>query len=396
MQWIPIFLVSRDICNLIVWIWFCVHKGIHWGSFLRWVLEFLPFDLYCKSIPIVLTCMSCVSLHFFSSSSFYRLLFCLWIWFFRFFILIMNLNWLGQRPLLSLWSKYWRILTSFFWNWTILVAINDLSFYSSMSFSEAVLQVLSGAVPFCPNPYSSSLNKFPIKSYLKRRKQRGLWNIRSRVDHNCKRIYGVQKVRGISHGNTAINQSRFLNCQCQPVDSVSETVGDNGNGSWFKDPTKQVSPIHSGESKKVLNFEDVQPLKNDKEVFTTNGVMCKDMQYDNSKISVEDEAWNLLRESMVYYCGSPIGTIAALDTSSSSVLNYDQVFIRDFIPSGIAFLLKGEYDIVRNFILHTLQLQVYTCSNFFFFIFLLQSIIYIWLRHLRSFLLLLSFFLDMD
>lgn len=306
---------------------------------------------------------------FFSSSSFYRLLFCLWIWFFRFFILIMNLNWLGQRPLLSLWSKYWRILTSFFWNWTILVAINDLSFYSSMSFSEAVLQVLSGAVPFCPNPYSSSLNKFPIKSYLKRRKQRGLWNIRSRVDHNCKRIYGVQKVRGISHGNTAINQSRFLNCQCQPVDSVSETVGDNGNGSWFKDPTKQVSPIHSGESKKVLNFEDVQPLKNDKEVFTTNGVMCKDMQYDNGKISVEDEAWNLLRESMVYYCGSPIGTIAALDTSSSSVLNYDQVFIRDFIPSGIAFLLKGEYDIVRNFILHTLQLQVYTCSNFFFLYF---------------------------
>ncbi|MBA0558014.1 hypothetical protein Golob_015055, partial [Gossypium lobatum] len=62
-------------------------------------------------------------------------------------------------------------------------------------------------------------------------------------------------------------------------------------------------------------------------------------------------------ESVVYYCGNPIGTIAASDTSSSSILNYDQVFIRDFIPSGIAFLLKGEYDIVRNFILHTLQLQ---------------------------------------
>lgn len=61
---------------------------------------------------------------------------------------------------------------------------------------------------------------------------------------------------------------------------------------------------------------------------------------------------------MVYYCGSPIGTIAANDPNSTSVLNYDQVFIRDFIPSGIAFLLKGEYDIVRNFILYTLQLQV--------------------------------------
>ncbi|GJS29934.1 alkaline/neutral invertase E, chloroplastic-like protein [Tanacetum coccineum] len=40
----------------------------------------------------------------------------------------------------------------------------------------------------------------------------------------------------------------------------------------------------------------------------------------------------------------------------SSILQ-SGVFIRDFIPSGIAFLLKGEYDIVRNFILHTLQLQ---------------------------------------
>jgi hypothetical protein len=74
--------------------------------------------------------------------------------------------------------------------------------------------------------------------------------------------------------------------------------------------------------------------------------------------SVEDEAWDLLRESVVNYCGSPVGTIAANDPNDSNPANYDQVFIRDFIPSGIAFLLKGEYEIVRNFILHTLQLQV--------------------------------------
>lgn len=74
--------------------------------------------------------------------------------------------------------------------------------------------------------------------------------------------------------------------------------------------------------------------------------------------TIEDEAWDLLRQSVVFYCGNPIGTIAANDPNSTSVLNYDQVFIRDFIPSGIAFLLKGEYDIVRNFILYTLQLQV--------------------------------------
>jgi hypothetical protein len=75
---------------------------------------------------------------------------------------------------------------------------------------------------------------------------------------------------------------------------------------------------------------------------------------------VEDEAWGLLRESVVRYCGSPVGTIAACDPNDASPLNYDQVFIRDFVPSGIAFLLKGDYEIVRNFILHTLQLQVIT------------------------------------
>lgn len=75
-------------------------------------------------------------------------------------------------------------------------------------------------------------------------------------------------------------------------------------------------------------------------------------------VAVEDQGWELLRESVVQYCGSPVGTIAACDPDDPTPLNYDQVFIRDFVPSGVAFLLKGEYDIVRNFILHTLQLQV--------------------------------------
>jgi hypothetical protein len=45
------------------------------------------------------------------------------------------------------------------------------------------------------------------------------------------------------------------------------------------------------------------------------------------------------------------------------MLNYDQVFIRDFVPSAIAFLLKGESDIVKNFLLHTLQLQVSSATE---------------------------------
>ncbi|KAJ0667018.1 putative six-hairpin glycosidase [Helianthus annuus] len=71
----------------------------------------------------------------------------------------------------------------------------------------------------------------------------------------------------------------------------------------------------------------------------------------------EKEAWRLLREAVVTYCGSPVGTLAANDPGDKMPLNYDQVFIRDFVPSALAFLLKGEGEIVRNFLLHTLQLQ---------------------------------------
>ncbi|KAF8387611.1 hypothetical protein HHK36_026264 [Tetracentron sinense] len=72
---------------------------------------------------------------------------------------------------------------------------------------------------------------------------------------------------------------------------------------------------------------------------------------------IEKEAWNLLRSAIVSYCGSPVGTVAANDSADKQPLNYDQVFIRDFVPSALAFLLNGEGEIVRNFLLHTLQLQ---------------------------------------
>lgn len=80
--------------------------------------------------------------------------------------------------------------------------------------------------------------------------------------------------------------------------------------------------------------------------------------------AMEKEAWALLREAVVTYCGQSVGTIAANDPTDPFPLNYDQVFIRDFIPSALAFLLNGEYDIVRNFIHHTLQLQVHFVQAF--------------------------------
>ncbi|KAL9234621.1 hypothetical protein vseg_009474 [Gypsophila vaccaria] len=71
------------------------------------------------------------------------------------------------------------------------------------------------------------------------------------------------------------------------------------------------------------------------------------------------EAWEALRRSMVNFRGQPVGTIAAYDHASEEVLNYDQVFVRDFVPSALAFLMNGEPDIVKNFLLKTLQLQAW-------------------------------------
>lgn len=72
---------------------------------------------------------------------------------------------------------------------------------------------------------------------------------------------------------------------------------------------------------------------------------------------IEKEAWKLLQGAVVNYCGNPVGTVAANDPADKQPLNYDQVFIRDFVPSALAFLLNGEVEIVKNFLLYTLQLQ---------------------------------------
>lgn len=71
---------------------------------------------------------------------------------------------------------------------------------------------------------------------------------------------------------------------------------------------------------------------------------------------IEAEAWAALEKSIIYYQGRPIGTVAAYDDSTEA-LNYDQVFVRDFVSSALLFLIKGQTEIVRNFLEETLKLQ---------------------------------------
>ncbi|MEL6322045.1 MAG: glycoside hydrolase 100 family protein, partial [Cyanobacteria bacterium J06626_14] len=68
------------------------------------------------------------------------------------------------------------------------------------------------------------------------------------------------------------------------------------------------------------------------------------------------EAWDLLDKSIVHYNGQPVGTVGARDPSVEA-LNYDQCFVRDFVSSALVYLMTGQADIVKNFLLATLSLQ---------------------------------------
>ncbi|XP_028779468.1 alkaline/neutral invertase A, mitochondrial-like [Neltuma alba] len=117
---------------------------------------------------------------------------------------------------------------------------------------------------------------------------------------------------------------------------VKERIDNDDNSVGEGDGCKDVNTEHSkgGNESKDVN-----------------------LQSEGEETEVEKEAWKLLRNAVVTYCGNPVGTVAANDPSDAQPLNYDQVFLRDFVPSALAFLLKGEHEIVKNFLIHNLQLQ---------------------------------------
>ncbi|KAH6806369.1 alkaline/neutral invertase [Perilla frutescens var. frutescens] len=211
-----------------------------------------------------------------------------------------------------------------------------------MATAQTVLQVCGGDVPclfssktHLSGSWSGSLSSSFIR--YRRRKVTAHFEVTNYFNKSC--IGNARQLSHSAHVNVTSNRLGLRRCKCELADSVRELKSEDGNGI-------------SGNGLSIL----------EKAVFSSNGSIhsngtIRDTMHEDITDSIEDEAWALLKESIVYYCNSPVGTIAAKDPSESNVLNYDHVFIRDFVPSGIAFLLKGDYDIVRNFILNTLQLQ---------------------------------------
>ncbi|KAL0910436.1 hypothetical protein M5K25_021420 [Dendrobium thyrsiflorum] len=236
----------------------------------------------------------------------------------------------------------------------------------TMGISDVTLQGLFGPVSgssYCvlaSTQLTTSLKQFKSKRrkcsfYMKLQSHSG-------IDPNLLLINGAQ-VKSFQ-GKAERNRSQFLKCQCQRTDGIPGISSEDGNGAWLKGQSgAKRQLLHEATAQKVFGIEEIKQGRHDNEVIilnddksaSTGAVKFAPPKRKGS--SIEDEALHLLQESVVHYCGTPVGTIAAKVLTDVSALNYDQVFIRDFVPSGIAFLLKGEHDIVRNFILHTLQLQ---------------------------------------
>ena len=67
-------------------------------------------------------------------------------------------------------------------------------------------------------------------------------------------------------------------------------------------------------------------------------------------------AYELLDRSLIYHQGRPVGTAAACDERVVAA-NYNECFVRDFVPSALVFLMSGRHEIVRNFLETVMQLS---------------------------------------
>ncbi|KAK9726967.1 hypothetical protein RND81_05G249300 [Saponaria officinalis] len=214
-----------------------------------------------------------------------------------------------------------------------------------MGSSEACLQLLSGTGIWNP-----SVNSYPCRRIVDF-SPCSKWLKASNVKRFHMGMSSYSRVKSSLLSGVAVRRVDSLSCKCLRDERNVGTASSGLDGALNVRESEKSNP---GSTNGSVSSSVDQVISGEKIASTaTKGENVSRVKAD----SIEDEAWDLLRESIVNYCGNPVGTIAANEPNSSNLLNYDQVFIRDFVPSGIAFLLKGEYDIVRNFILHTLQLQ---------------------------------------
>ncbi|CAJ1869756.1 unnamed protein product [Sphenostylis stenocarpa] len=151
-----------------------------------------------------------------------------------------------------------------------------------------------------------------------------------------------------------------FNFKSRAFSSSMETYENNNGKMVYVKSGLNVNPImveRVDDGENSVAGEEVSNLEVGEKNEKRENVEEEGEKVEEEETEVEKEAWKLLQEALVTYCDTPVGTVAANDSDDQQPLNYDQVFIRDFIPSALAFLLKGEKEIVKNFLLHTLQLQ---------------------------------------
>ncbi|KAK4769665.1 hypothetical protein SAY87_030197 [Trapa incisa] len=165
-----------------------------------------------------------------------------------------------------------------------------------------------------------------------------------------------------------IRSSDFLNDSATTHDGSPEIIGNGNVGSTERSSpgAEEDEKVASEKSKNKTTFSDEVP-ENVKATLRLSPSMSSNINnYDACENSfprvngnpMMEEAWERLNKSYVYYKGKPVGTLAAMDPSAET-LNYNQVFVRDFVPTGLACLMKSpmESDIVKNFLVKTLHLQ---------------------------------------
>lgn len=172
---------------------------------------------------------------------------------------------------------------------------------------------------------------------------------RSRSSQN--RNWGQSGILSNTRCRDSCPRSHFLiACAASNIREMSTSVETHVNDKNF-----ERIYVHGGLNAKPLAVEkinlDSNAMMNEDEIKSENLENeeegdrldeTKSVRAGKEESEVEKEAWRLLRNAIVTYCGSPVGTLAANDPNDKLPLNYDQVFTRDFVSSAFAFLLKGE------------------------------------------------------